>query len=264
MNNNNVEKLVMTALMTALITVITVILPIPVPFTNGYIHLGDSMIFLSVIILGYKRGAIASAFGSAFADLFLGYVYWAPWTFVIKGGMALILGLLLYESMKNKKRLSIACVIVALFWVIFNVVVQMIIKFEHSRDAAALIDGSGVAQASEFGNFLNQIQSLLMIATLATPILLIIVAVIISRSKKMNLPITQIVAMAGSGIFMVFGYYVAGGLIYGNFAVSAFSVPSNILQFVVGFVIATAISAGLSKTPLKSKMYLYEYERESA
>lgn len=257
MRSNKIEKLVMTALMTAIIAVVTIIIPIPVPFTNGYIHLGDSMIFLSVIILGYKRGAVAAAFGSAFADLFLGYVYWAPWTFVIKGGMALILGLILYESMKSRKRFTFTCVTVVIFWLAFNVLVQTIIKLEHSRDAAALIEGSGVSHVSEFGDFLNQIQSWLMIGSLAIPILLIVVSVMVSRSKNMNLSLSQIVAMAGSGIFMVFGYYVAGGLIYGNFAVAAFSVPSNILQFVVGFVLATAISLGLSKTPIKSKMKFY-------
>lgn len=256
MRNDKVEKLVMTALMTALITIVTVIIPIPVPFTNGYIHLGDSMIFLAVIILGWRYGAIAAALGSAFADLVLPYAYWAPWTFVIKGGMALILGFILYYSDKSKVRFSFTCVTIIGFWLLFNVAVRTIIGIEHEKDAAALVEGAGVSQ-SEFGSFLDQIQSWLMAGSLAIPLLLVVVAIIFSKSKKMNMPLIQVVAMAGSGIFMVFGYYVAGGIIYGNFAVSAFSVPFNVLQFVVGFVIATVIAGALSKTPLRSKMVYY-------
>ncbi len=261
MRNNKVEKLVMTGLMTAIITVITIIIPIPVPFTSGYIHLGDSMIFLAVIILGWKGGAIAAAFGSTFADLFLGYVYWAPWTFVIKGSMALILGLIIYQSSKSKIHFILTSIIVIVFWLAFNFVVQAIINYEHGRDASALVEGSGVSQASEFGDFLSKIEGWLMIGSLAIPLILIIVTIIFARSKKMSLPLSQILGMAGSGIFMVFGYYVAGGLIYGNFAVSAFSVPFNILQFIVGFVIASLISLGLSKTTLKNRMAYYSQER---
>jgi len=262
MKNDRIEKLVMTALMTALITVVTIIIPIPVPFTNGYIHLGDSMIFLSVIILGWRAGALAAAFGSTFADLLLGFVYWAPWTFVIKGGMALILGLIIYQSAKNKFRFVLTSMVIIAFWLVFNYVVQMIINYEHVRDVSALIEGAGVSEASEFGVFLSKIESRLMIGSLAIPLLLILVAIIFSFSKKMalTLSLSQILGMAGSGIFMVFGYYVAGGLIYGNFAISAFSVPFNILQFVVGFVIATLISVGLSKTPLRYKMAYYSHQ----
>ena len=256
-NNKKIENMVMTALMTALITVVTIIIPIPVPFTNGYIHLGDSMIFLAVIIIGWRGGAVAAAVGSALADLLLGFVYWAPWTFVIKGGMAFVLGLIIYQGMKSKKRFSLICVIIVAFWLLFNFAVQAIIKYEHSRDASVLVEGSGVSHPSEFSDFLSQIQSWLMAGSLAIPIILIAVIILVSRSKKQHLPLTQIVGMSGSGIFMVFGYYVAGGIIYGNFAVSAFSVPFNILQFVVGFVLATVISMGLSKTPLKSKMAFY-------
>lgn len=260
MRNDRIEKLVMTALMTALITVVTIIIPIPVPFTNGYIHLGDSMIFLAVIILGWKNGALAAAVGSTFADLLLGFVYWAPWTFVIKGGMALILGLIIFQSGKSKLRFTVTSSIIIAFWLVFNYIVQAIIKYEHNRDVSTLVEGAGVSSASEFGDFLSSIESWLMAGSLAIPLLLIIIVVIFTRSKKKSMPLSQILGMSGSGIFMVFGYYVAGGLIYGNFAISAFSVPFNILQFVVGFVLATAISVGLSKTPLKNRMAIYSIQ----
>ena len=60
--------------------------------TSGYVHLGDSMIFLAVLILGKKNGSIAAGIGSAMGDILGGYAFWAPWTLVIKFVMAWILG----------------------------------------------------------------------------------------------------------------------------------------------------------------------------
>ena len=91
---NNTFKIVMTALMMCLIMVATMFIRIPIPGTQGYVHLGDAMIFLSVLILGWKYGALAAAFGSMLADIIGGFAMWAPWSFAIKGIMALILGLI--------------------------------------------------------------------------------------------------------------------------------------------------------------------------
>ena len=41
----------------------------PVPFTRGYIHLGDSMIFIAAILFGWRVGALAGGLGSALADV---------------------------------------------------------------------------------------------------------------------------------------------------------------------------------------------------
>lgn len=100
MRDNKVNKLIITALMIAIITVSTMFIKIPT--LNGYIHLGDSMVFFSVFLLGKKYGAIASGLGSALGDILAGYAIWAPWTFVIKGLMALIFGVFLERSIKNE------------------------------------------------------------------------------------------------------------------------------------------------------------------
>jgi uncharacterized membrane protein len=92
------NKLIMTALMICMITVSTMFLRIPVG--RGYVHFGDAMIFLSILILGVKNGALASAIGSAFADVW-GFAVWAPWTFIIKGVMALIMGFFILMMMKK-------------------------------------------------------------------------------------------------------------------------------------------------------------------
>ena len=85
-----VYELVLTGIMAGLVLAATSFFRIPVPATNGYIHLGDAMIFISVIVLGRRDGTVAAASGSALADLLGGYAHWAPWTFVIKGLMAFV------------------------------------------------------------------------------------------------------------------------------------------------------------------------------
>lgn len=104
---NHTTKIVMTALMMCIIMVSIMFIKMPIPFTQGYVHFGDAMIFLAVLVLGWKYGAIAAAFGAALGDIIGGFPVWAPWTFVIKGLMAVILGLFIAAT-ANKKQASIA------------------------------------------------------------------------------------------------------------------------------------------------------------
>lgn len=91
-SGERVVHMVMMGLMTCLVIVATMFIKIPIPMTQGYVHLGDSMIFLSVLILGKKNGSIAAGIGSAMGDILGGYAFWAPWTLIIKFMMAWILG----------------------------------------------------------------------------------------------------------------------------------------------------------------------------
>ncbi|MBQ6456440.1 MAG: ECF transporter S component [Mogibacterium sp.] len=95
--------LVYTALMICLVLLGTVLFRIPVPMTQGYVHLGDTMIFLGVLMLGKRHGAAAAGLGSALADILGGYAFWAPWTLVIKSLMAFVTGLILERSAHNHK-----------------------------------------------------------------------------------------------------------------------------------------------------------------
>ena len=79
----------MTALIAALACVATMIIKIPSPM-KGYLNLGDCIVLLAGWILAPGYGFVAAGLGSALADLFSGYVIYAPATFIIKGCMALI------------------------------------------------------------------------------------------------------------------------------------------------------------------------------
>lgn len=174
---NNVTRVVMTALMMGIIMVATMFIKIMVPFTQEYIHLGDAMIFLAVLVLGWKYGAIASAVGAALGDILGGFAIWAPWTFGIKAVMAIAMGLFISATVGKKQR---------------------------------TIGG---------------------------------------------IPLLQIVGMIIAGAVMVAGYYLASGIMYGNWVAAMIGVPFNIGQFVVGMVIASVLSAALYKTSAKKYFY---------
>ena len=92
------KTLVITSMMVAIIFIVTYLLSIPVPSMRAYINLGDSIIYCTGLLIG-PWAAISAAIGSALADWALGYPIFIPATFVIKGLMGLVCGLM----MKNAK-----------------------------------------------------------------------------------------------------------------------------------------------------------------
>ena len=86
---NATQKIVMAALLAAVTCVATMIIKIPSPL-KGYLNLGDCVVLLAGWMLSPMYGFLAAGLGSALADLFLGYVMYAPVTFIIKGAMALV------------------------------------------------------------------------------------------------------------------------------------------------------------------------------
>ena len=87
--HSKIKSLVMAALMAAMACVATMVIKIPTPM-KGYLNLGDCIVLLSGWILVPGYGFLAAGLGSALADVFSGYVIYAPATFAIKGLMALV------------------------------------------------------------------------------------------------------------------------------------------------------------------------------
>ena len=115
MTKDKTLVLVRAGLMAALCCIATMVIKIPTPGTGGYIHLGDAFVVLSGIILGPVYGALAAGIGSALADLFSGYVAYAPITMLIKGIIAFVVGLI-YHRLKDKiSNDLIRCILGGLF-----------------------------------------------------------------------------------------------------------------------------------------------------
>ena len=81
---SRVRYLTMTGLMASLITIMTAyICHIPVGVNGGYIHFGDSLIYLAAVLLPRPYALIAASIGGGLADI-LTAPMWAPATIIIK------------------------------------------------------------------------------------------------------------------------------------------------------------------------------------
>lgn len=91
-----IRKLTLTGLMIAFTFIAGSIIKIPT--LNGMIQLGDCMVLLSAVLLGKKYGFFAAATGMVLVDILGGYVIWAPFTFIIKGLVALTVSIIISRS----------------------------------------------------------------------------------------------------------------------------------------------------------------------
>ena len=83
------KNIAFTACMTALVCVSTYALAFPLPI-GGYFNVGDVFVLLAGWLLGPWYGAVAAGLGASLADVFLGYTVYAPATFLLKGGVAIL------------------------------------------------------------------------------------------------------------------------------------------------------------------------------
>lgn len=79
-----VKNLAVAGVMAALITVMTAyVCHIPIGVNGGYVHFGDSLIYLAAVLLPRPYALAAAAIGGGLADL-LTAPMWAPATVIIK------------------------------------------------------------------------------------------------------------------------------------------------------------------------------------
>ena len=94
-----IKRITMTAMFAALICILTYFIKIPT--LNGYINIGDTLILLIGVLLPPVYSFFASAIGSSLADIFSGYMIYAPITFLIKGSISVI-SYFIYNALKKK------------------------------------------------------------------------------------------------------------------------------------------------------------------
>jgi len=133
------KKFAQLGLFIALVAVCTMIVRYPIPQTNGYVNLGDSMVLLSASFFGPVGGFIAGGIGSALADILGGFPQWAMWTLIIKGIEALLVAGLIIILRVQKKRISlplILCFIVATAWMVLGYFIAETIMYDEKAALA--------------------------------------------------------------------------------------------------------------------------------
>lgn len=101
-NRYNLKKIAYAGVLAALVFIGT---ELHIPTAIGHINLGDVVILVSAYILG-PFAFVPSAIGSTLADLLAGYPQYAAATFLIKGVMGLVAGLLLKRNSQGKVSLA--------------------------------------------------------------------------------------------------------------------------------------------------------------
>ena len=149
------RELVLMGLMIALVWLAGSV--IKIPSVGGFVHIGDCMVFLCAVVLGKKKGALASAIGMMLVDALGGYYLWTPFTFIIKGAMAYIAGSIL-EKLELSHGKSFSYITAFLVSGIFMVIAYFgagIIMAGFLTDKVGLIQGIAFSAKDIAGNIIQ-------------------------------------------------------------------------------------------------------------
>ncbi len=136
------SKIALYGVLISLTTVATMVISIPTIATKGYVNLGDAIVLLSGLILGPAGGFLVGGLGSALADILLGYAYYAPFTFIIKGVEGM-LGVLLYKRLFKEKHVIIPLIMAGLWMATGYLLVEV---FMYGFPAAIVSYPSNIIQ----------------------------------------------------------------------------------------------------------------------
>ncbi|MGO3318524.1 MAG: ECF transporter S component [Leuconostoc carnosum] len=128
----------------AAITFVATSIQVPMPSLIGkpFVHLGNAAALLSVLLLGYKRGALAGGMGLAIFDLTHNYVLDAPYyffeVFVVGGAAILVARTLRYQ--RNRQTVNLVLII-------FSAIITKFITSTLHNFVMALVKGLTVQPA---------------------------------------------------------------------------------------------------------------------
>lgn len=107
MRNDQVLKIVLSAMFIALTWVATYI-GVPWPFAaGGYMHLGTLVALTIAIAFGKEYGALAGGVGMALFDVLSPWVVWAPGTLVVRFIMGYVVGLIAYDNKTEQQGMNV-------------------------------------------------------------------------------------------------------------------------------------------------------------
>ena len=143
------KKLCAMGLLVALTCVATMIIQIPIPATQGYVNIGDSIVLISAIFFGPQVGFVAGV-----ADLLSGYPQWAIATFIIKGIEGLVAGMIAHKYSVNKNFVNVYTILAS--------VVAMVIMVVGYFLGGSVLEGVSASIGSVPSNAMQAVASLII------------------------------------------------------------------------------------------------------
>lgn len=131
--------LVQVGIMAAIVYIATYLIKIPVG-SSAVFHIGDSMVYLAAILLGKKKGVIAAALGMTLFDLTTPWFFWAPFTLVVKGGMAYLTAVIAYRKGYNADNVlnNLFAFIIGGIWMVFGYLLSGFVVYKLMSNNALL------------------------------------------------------------------------------------------------------------------------------
>lgn len=152
---NKLLLMTYTAVFAALICVTTAFV-LHIPVGNGYIHVGDGIIYVAASVLPFPFGMIAASLGGGLADFLSGYYIYIIPTVIIK----LLNALCFYLAGRSMKLFSFKSIMVSVVSGLVTIVGYFIADF-------ILFGNFGAAFAAVFPGVLQPIGSTLFYCVIA-------------------------------------------------------------------------------------------------
>ena len=149
-NKKSLLRITNTAIFTAIILLATSVIKFSTGLGEGYIHLGDSFVYLTACILPFPYCLIAGALGGGLADILSGYAIWAIPTLIIKMLNAVPFALICskYKSSKILSKQTVLMTFVSGIITIFGYFVTECILYSVASATLSLLGNTIQAVAS--------------------------------------------------------------------------------------------------------------------
>lgn len=105
MKNNQIYRIVLTALGMALVFIATMFIKIPNAL-DGYFNLGDGFILLFASFLNPFESFLIGGLGSGLADVAGGYAYYFIFTFIIKGLEGVVVSIIMNKHKSKPTQIT--------------------------------------------------------------------------------------------------------------------------------------------------------------
>lgn len=209
-------------ILAALTTAITYASYTPFSPTKGYFNLGESMVFFSALVFGWRAGAICGGIGSAAADILLGWGLFAPLTLVAKGAEGFIAGTI--GRMKGSMAMSLSIAILS-----------------------GLFTAMGLSYFT--GDEVYGIDELLFLVAVFAAVSAALLLVMYLLGEKVHRAAPIVLGIAIGGAVMVVTYFLGEWLVLDmGLGKALLEVPINVLQVTLGGTIGALLSHYVKKS----------------
>lgn len=140
------KDICLTGLLISLVLVATMFINIrlPISINGGLIHLGNIPLVVAAIAFDKKKGAIAGAIGMGLFDVLSGWTMWAPFTFVIRGGMGYIIGWIAAKKDGQSKLYNLVAVLTGGLWMMVGYYLTEAILYQNFYTPLTSIAGNAI------------------------------------------------------------------------------------------------------------------------